>query len=575
MRRTFRFRLRLVSLGLLSFALLLIVRLYFVQIVHGEEYALRAEHQYVNASQQLYDRGAIYFTRKDGTLISAATLATGFIVAIDPGKIKDPEKTFAALSAHLTLSREEFMARAAKIDDPYEEVADHVAEEAGTAIDAEDLPGVMVIRERWRFYPAKEKAAQSIGLIGYDDKNTIAGRYGLERYYDYALVRDGEGVFGNFFAELFANIGSVVVDAREARRGDVVTSIEPIVQQKLDEVLRDVQRTYYSQETGGIIMDPKTGAIIALDTIPSFDPNTYTSADPALFNNHIVERRYEFGSIMKALTMASGIDAGVITPETTYNDTGCITLNTKRICNYDLKARGVVPMQEVLSQSLNLGVSWIAGKLGHDRLRTYFTNLGMDTETGVDLPSEIRGTLANLTDRDVNYATASFGQGIAQTPIEMIRALGALANHGSIVTPHLGTAIHLQSGIDRPLSWGPSQKVFSPESTAAVTDMLVTVVDTALAKGKMKIPEMSVAAKTGTAQMASPLGGYYADRYFHSFFGYFPASNPRFIILLYTREPQGVQYASETLTDTFMDLVHFLTNYYDVPPDRATYEKTS
>lgn len=571
MRHVFRLRIRLIFLFVLAVALLLIVRLYVIQIVQGSEYALKAQHQYVNTSQQLYDRGGIYFTRKDGTLISAATLQNGYIVVISPKNIIDAEKVYAELSAVITLNKEDFFMRAGKKDDPYEEVAKRVSEEAGDAIRAKKLPGVTVIRDRWRMYPAGRDAAHTIGFVAYNDDNTLAGRYGLERYYDAVLARERAPLFSNFFAELFANIGNTLVDAGAAREGDIITSIEPVVEQKLSETLEAVHARYGSQETAGIIMDPNTGEIIALQSLPTFDPNTFGDSDAAYFANHFVERRYEFGSIVKALTVAAGLDAGVITPTSRYTDTGCITVDTKKICNFDGKARGVVPVQEILSQSLNLGVAWIAGQLGHDRMRTYFTHLGMDTETGIDLPSEIPGTLANLTDREVNYATASFGQGIAQTPVAMIRALGALANNGAVVTPHLATAIRLESGIVRPLSWGEPVPVFTPESALATTRMLVTVVDTALLHGGAKTEEMSVAAKTGTAQIASPEGGYYPDRYFHSFFGYFPAYDPRFIILLYTRQPQGVQYASETLTASFVDLVHFLTNYYSISPDRATY----
>ncbi len=575
MRHVFRLRLRYLFICIFVLVILLIVRLYFVQIVHGSDYALQAQHQYINTSQQLYDRGAIYFTRKDGTLISAATLATGFLVSIDPEKLKDPEAAYAAISSHVPLVHDDFMKHAEKTDDPYEEIADHVSEDAGTAIEAENILGVSVSRERWRAYPAGKDAAQTIGFVAYNDDNTIAGRYGLERYYESTLGRDGNSLFGNFFAELFADIGNTLVDARAAREGDVVTSIEPVVEQKLGETLSAIQAKYSSLETGGIIMNPKTGEIIALQIVPSFDPNNFGTSDAAYFGNHMVERRYEFGSIVKSLTMAAGIDTGAITPQSTYVDTGCITVNTKKICNHDLLKNGYTTMQDVLSKSLNLGASYIAGRLGHERMRTYFESLGMDTETGIDLPSEIPGTLANLTSpgEDVNYDTASFGQGIALTPVGMIRALGALANNGSIVTPHLATAIRLQSGITRPLSWGAPEPVLKPASVVAVTTMLVTAVDTALLNGAAKTLEMSVAAKTGTAQIASPEGGYYPDRYFHSFFGYFPAYDPKFIILLYTRQPQGVQYASETLTPSFVDLVHFLTNYYSIPPDRASYEK--
>jgi cell division protein FtsI (penicillin-binding protein 3) len=571
MRRALRIKIRIVAGGILAIAFFLIIRLYFVQVVHGADYSLRAEHQYISSSQQLYKRGSIFFTRKDGTLISAATLTTGFLIAIDPETLKDPEATYTAIAAHIpTINHDAFMVSAAKKNDPYEVIVHQVPDEVGRAISALHITGVEVERERWRSYPAGVDAAQSIGIIGYDTNNQIAGRFGLERRYDDTLVQNGQGLFGNFFAELFANLNSVVVDAKSAREGDIVTSIEPVAQQKLDEILKATNDQYRSQETGGIIMNPSTGSIIAMDTYPSFDPNTFRTENSAYFGNHLVERRYEFGSIFKALTMTSGIDAGVVTPETTYNDTGCIEVNKKRICNYDLKARGVIPMQQILSQSLNVGASFVATQLGHDRFRQYFTNLGLGTETGIDLPSEIPGDIHNLkSPRDVEYDTASFGQGIATTPVETIRALGALANNGDIVTPHLVTSIRLPSGITKQLSWGEPQVVFKPSSVAAVTKMLIQVVDVKLANGKAKIPEMTVAAKTGTAQIGQSNGKYDPNLYFHSFFGYFPATNPKFIVLLYTREPQGVQYASETLTQPFLTLTHFLINYYDIPPDRA------
>lgn len=572
MRRAYRFRLRIISLGVIAIALLLTSRLYFVQVVEGEEFALRAERQYVSSSQELFDRGSIFFTRKDGTLISAATLTNGFLLAIDPAGITNPEKTYEQLLAFVPeLDRNEFMEAAAKQDDPYEILARRLSDDTGRAIDAKNIPGVIVERERWRSYPSGH-AAQTVGIIAYDNDNTIAGRFGLERYYNDVLAHDGDGVFGNFFAELFASLDSVVVDARSAREGDVITSVEPVAQQKLEQILKETNAEYGSRETGGIIMDPKTGEIIALGTYPSFDPNNFQDENSEHFGNPLVEKRYEFGSIIKALTVAAGLDAGVITPATTYHDTGCMTLNTRRFCNFDLKARGVVPMQEILSQSLNLGTTFVSMRLGHDRFRSYFEKLGLDEETGIDLPSEIHGDIRNLeSPRDIEYANASFGQGIAMTPVETIRALGALANDGQIVTPHLATAVRLESGVTRKLSWGEPKRVFSPDAVRDVTDMLVTVVDTKLGGGTAKIPSMSVAAKTGTAQIAAPGGGYYEDLYLHSFFGYFPASDPKFIILLYTREPHGVRYASETLTGPFMDLTHFLINYYELPPDRAEY----
>lgn len=573
MRRAVRGRLRFLSIVLAAVALLLITRLYFVQIVHGRDFSLRADRQYVSSSQELYDRGSIYFTRKDGTLLSAASLGTGFTLSMSPAKLVNPEDTYAKLVAITPIERDAFFASAARTDDPYEVIAKRVPEEAGRAIDALDLAGVNVTRERWRIYPASTKAAQSIGFVAFDNDNTLAGRIGLEKYYNDVLDRNAVGLFGNFFAELFANLDNVVVDARSARQGDIVTTIDPIVQEKLDQVLAQINSQYGSVETGGIIMDPKTGEIIALDTAPSFDANDFAHSDPAYFGNPLVEHQYEFGSIMKPITMAAGLDAGVITPTSTYNDTGCATVNTQTFCNYDLKPRGpVTPMQEILSQSLNIGAAHIATKLGHERFRSYFMKLGFGTETGVDLPGEVSGDIRNIktSPRDIEYNTASFGQGLAETPVQMIKALGALANHGSVVTPHLARAIRLENGVTKTLSWDKPTQVFSPQSVEDTSRMLVKVVDTKLANGTLTIPEMTVAAKTGTAQIAGPGGKYAQGKYFHSFFGYFPAYEPRYIILLYTKQPQGVQYASETLTHPFMELTHFLINYYVIPPDRAT-----
>lgn len=570
MRRQLKSRLR-VLVGLLALVVLaVIIRLYFVQIVYGRDYALAGEHQYLSQSKALYDRGSIFFTTKDGTLVSAATLATGFLIAIDPETLMDPVRAYHAVAAVASTTEEDFMRRAAKTNDPYEEITDHVSEAAGAALAAQKIPGVLVLRDRWRTYPAGAEASQAVGFVAYNNDDTLSGRYGLERYYDATLARDAGALYKNFFAELFANVGDLVVDARHAREGDLVTTIEPEVEARLTEDLAKVNAKYRSTTTGGVIMDPATGEIIAFGTDPAFDPNKFQSENSSRFGNPLVERVYEFGSIMKSLTMASGLDAGAITASTTYTDTGCIKVDTATICNWDLKARGVIPMQEILSQSLNVGASWIATQLGPERFRSYFTALQFGEPTGVDLPAETHGLVRNLNSpRQLEYDTASFGQGIAVTPLEMIRALGTLANGGQMVRPHVVSAIRLASGVIKPLDWSGTIRVFKPETARAVSEMLTTVAGTALAGGADRMPAMSFAVKTGTAQLTKEGGGYYKDRFFHSFFGYFPSYDPRFIILLYTNDPQGVQYASQTLTSTYLDLMHFLINYYHIPPDRA------
>ncbi len=578
MRAQFRSRIRLILLLVVCAALLILVRLYFVQIVNGDDYAQKADRQFASGGSGLFDRGSIYLTRKDGTLISAATLSSGFLVAINPQTLADPEAAYAAISAvassSVFLSHDAFLAAAGKKSQAYIEVAHHLSNEEGQALAAQDVPGVQVLRERWRYYPGGTLAARSIGIVSYGSGDTLAGRTGLETAYDGTLSRSGDALYKNFFAELFSNVGNLLVNARDAREGDVITSIEPEVQARLEHDLKKVTDRYSSEESGGIIMDPATGAIIALAVYPTYDGNDLQNVDPDLLGNPLVEHVHEFGSIMKPLTMTSGLDAGVITPETTYNDTGCITVSTRQICNWDHKARGVIPMQQIILQSLNVGASWIAEKLGQDEFRQYFTKL-FGQKTGVDLPNEGRALLGNLsTTQQVNFDNMSFGQGIAVTPVQMIRALGSLANGGVMVEPHLVSAIRLNSGITRTLDWGATVPVFSAEAARETATMMTALVDQKLENGKAIIPTMSVAAKTGTAQLPTPSGGYYSDRFFHSFAGFFPSYNPRFIILLYTNDPKHVEYASETLDATFLDLVHFLIDYYQVPPDRGVANPT-
>lgn len=571
MRAQFKFRIRVI-LGLVVFiALLVLVRLYFVQIVDGQDYALKADRQFTSGSSGLFDRGSIYFTRKDGTLISAATLSTGFLVAINPQTITNPEAAFSAISAvaSTTIGHDAFVAAAAKKTQVYIEVAHHLSDAGGKALAAQNIPGVEVLRERWRYYPGGTLAAQSIGIVSYGTGDTLTGQTGLEAQYDGTLARSGDTLYKNFFAQIFSNVGNLLVNARNATQGDVVTTIEPEVETRLINDLQKVTQQYSSQTSGGIIMDPKTGEIIALGTYPTYDPNDLSSVSPSLLANPLVEHVYEFGSIMKPITMASGLSAGVIQPDTTYNDTGCIHVNGARICNWDLKARGVIPMIEIIKQSLNVGASWIADKLGQEQFRSYFTKI-FGQKTGVDLPSESSALIRNLSEpQQVYYDTASFGEGIAVTPMQMIRALGAIANGGSMVEPHLTKEVQLDSGLSRTPDWSKQVSVFTPAAARETATMMDALFDEKLDSGHAMIPTMSVAAKTGTAQLPTPTGTYYTNRFFHSEVAFFPSYNPRFIILLYTSDPKNVEYASETLTPSLLDLVHFLIDYYAVPPDRG------
>lgn len=562
-------RIRFIFFCFLIFACILALRLYYIQIIHHQEYVDKADRQYVSAVSNIFDRGNIFFSDKNGSFLGAAALSTGYTIAINPQKIIDPEPVYQSLSALLPLDLDYFYSRVNQKNTVYQKIADQVSEETMKKVEVLNVPGLQIIKTRWRYYPGDKAAAQTLGFVGYLGDNLV-GRYGLEKYYEDVLTRGNNQAYVNFFAEIFSNIKQVI-SANNNREGEIITSIEPTVQGFLEKQLDGISEKYDSKLAGGIIIDPKTGEIFAMALSPTFNLNKFSEIkDISVFNNPLVEGLYEMGSIIKPLTMAAGLDSGAVNADTTYVDTGSLTLDGATIFNHDKKTHGKVNMQEVLNQSLNLGVSFVVRKMGKDKFADYMRNYGLDEETGIDLPGENHGRLDNLkSPRDIEYATASFGQGISLTPIETVRALSSLANGGKLITPHLVKRINYRSGLFNNISYvDEAKQVLKKETSEEISRMLTVVVDKALAGGKVSLPNYSVAAKTGTAQIAKPGGGYYDDRWLHSFFGYFPSYDPRFLVFLYTVEPKNVSFASQTLTTPFIDIVKFLINYYNIAPDR-------
>ncbi len=348
-------RIRLVFFGFVFFALILCVRLYYIQIIHGQEYVDKADRQYVSPASRIFDRGDIFFQNKDGSLLGAAALSTGYNISINPQKLTDLESAYTGLSAVFPLDLDNFYMRANQKNTVYQKIAEHLTAEQIKKVEVLAIPGLSINKERWRTYPGDSTAARTIGFVGYDG-DALVGRYGLEKYYEDVLSRKNDQAYVNFFAEIFSNIKQSVNSSYKSE-GEIVTSIEPTVEDFLEGKVKAVQDLYSSEITGGIIIDPMTGEVYAMAVSPTFDLNNFgQEKDISVFNNPLVEGLYEMGSIIKPLTMAAGIDTGAVNAETVYNDTGSITLDTYTISNYDKKARGEVNMQDVLNQSLNLGV---------------------------------------------------------------------------------------------------------------------------------------------------------------------------------------------------------------------------
>lgn len=564
-------RAHLVILVWFLVALVVVGRAAYIQTVKHSYYQDLAMRQYVSSAPLNFDRGTIFFSDLGKEPVPAAQLKTTYRIAIDPSVIDNPEEMYSKLSAYITLDREDFIARASKKNDPYEEVAKDISADVIGQIRLEKLAGVSFVKDNKRAYPQEDLGAKILGFVG-NDGVAVKGQYGIERYYNDVLARADSGQSINFFAELFADVQNEGISNLDKKEGDVVLTIDAEAERALHSALVETKKEWNSDTIGGIIMDPETGAIIAMDNLPSYDPNNFSDVkDPSQFINQDVSGVYEMGSIIKPLTMAAAIDSGAVNEATTtYNDAGCVELNTYKVCNFDKGARGPnTPMQTILDKSLNVGIVFLVQQLGAKRFQEYFKNYGLGDETGIDLPGEASGLTKNLDSNVfVDSATAGFGQGIAVTPIQTIRALATLGNGGKLVNPHVVDSIIYQDGTVKKMDQDPPEQIISADTSERISRMLVHVVDTALANGTRKMDHYSIAAKTGTAQMPKPGGGYYTDRYLHSFFGYFPAYDPKYIIFLYHTNPKGAEYASATLTDPFFKLVKFLISYYEVPPDR-------
>lgn len=272
------------------------------------------------------------------------------------------------------------------------------------------------------------------------------------------------------------------------------------------------------------------------------------------FLNPIIQYVYEPGSVFKPLTMAAGIDSGAFTPETTFIDKGSVTLNGKTILNWDKKANGKITMTEVIEGSVNTGAVFAEQKVGHKTFTAYVKKFGLGENTGIDLPDEVSGSINNLERkeaRDIDFATASFGQGVSVTPIQMISAFSALANGGVLMRPF----------ITEETSPTIVRRVVSGETATKVTGMMESAVE----KAKIAaIQNFRIAGKTGTAFI--PERGKYSDELIQTFVGFFPVSDPKATILIKLDKPNA-PLAGMTVVPAFRELAAFVINHYNIPPD--------
>lgn len=535
-------------------------RLFYWQILYGTKLRIEAAAQHVTRLTIPAERGSILAS--DG--FPLAMNRPAYLVYAEPKGIRDTG-VFARDTAPV-LGMEE-ASISAMIADPtrvWVPLKHKLESEEAEKLMAKNIPGLGFAKEPKRYYPEASMAAHILGFVGLDQNGDDKGYFGLEGYYD----RELKGKSGTLTMEKDVTGAPILVG--EATRIDpqdgrslvlwMDRTVQSIVEQKLEWGIGK----YGAKEGSIIVMDPKTGGILASAAWPSYHPGKYLEFDKELYKNPLVASTYEPGSTFKALIMTLGLDEGVIKPTTTMEETGPVIVSGYAIRTWNDKYMGTATMTDVLIHSSNVGMVFIQKKLGKDTLVRSIRRFGFGVPTRVDLEDESSPMLrADNEWTEIDLATASFGQGIAVTPLQMVRSVSAIANGGHLMEPHVVKEIREPSGKVVPIPPKRVREVFKPASAKLATEMMVAAVDQGEAKWA-KPKGYRIAGKTGTAQI--PVEGHYdAKKTIASFIGFAPADDPKFVMLVTLREPSSSQWGSETAAPLFFAIAKELLLYYGIP----------
>ncbi len=544
-------------------AAILSARLFYVQIIQHRAYAALAETQQTSQTTLLPKRGEIYAhdkTTSDGVTPLAINRDMYHVFA-EPSRFKgNIDDTARQIAPLLNLSEDTVKERLSKKDDIYELLGHNISEQAVDALkkirDEQKIKGMYWKPEQSRFYPEGNIASSITGFMGFANEKRV-GQYGMEGFFNERLT--GQVVERD----------SLSTALQDPKDGDtLILTIDKNIQYNACTALQEAADKHHAKKGSIIVMDPKTGAILALCNVPNYDPNKYNEVeDIAVFENDVVTDQYEPGSIFKTVTMSAGVDAKKVTPYTTYQDNGEVKIGKYSIRNSDRKAHGTTDMRTVLEKSLNVGTTFIEQQLGHDLWEQYVTAFGFGKKTGIELSAENVGDITAVhKKKDIYGATTSYGQGLTVTPIQMIQAVGAIANDGKMMKPHLiDKVVHSNGHVDviEPEMVG---QPISKEAANTVAAMMVGVIDKSATRTAY-VDGYYMSGKTGTAQIPNKNGGYDENRHKSSFVGFGPLRDPQFVILVKLDEPQ-TQWAEGAVSPVFGKVAKYLVNYLEIPPDR-------
>lgn len=545
---------------LILFAFVIAWRLFCLQIKQGDYYEALALGQQVSFEESGGKRGDIFLSQ---TGLALAAEQERYLIYIFQQKVSaiELEKEMEILSDVLNQDKEFLLAEVRKS----EVVRKKITKSQAEAIEKAGLKAVFVDVFLTRFYPQENLASHLLGFVNQEGQ----GQYGIEGYYNEVL--QGKKSIQTEERSSFAYLSWLSNKSNEvvSQSGDsLFLTIDENIQYLAEKLLTQAAEKWQIEAGQIIAQDPLSGKILALASWPNFNPNQYGEEQSLeVFLNPATQNLFEPGSVFKPITMAGALEEELITPQTEYEDKGFVEAGGPPIYNFEKRVWGKQTMTDVLEESINTGAVFVQRELGKDLFLQYLDKFGFFEKTEIDLQGEtfsVNDALKRGYERDL--ATASFGQGIEITALQLVRAFSAIANGGKLFRPYVVEEITEPNGRTMSIKPHLQREVISEKTAAKLTSMLIHVIEQGSGRGA-KIPGYYIAGKTGTAQVVSEQGGYSENKTVQSFIGYFPALKPQILILIKLDNPQGIKTAEYSAGPLFRELAKYIIDLKEIPPD--------
>lgn len=552
-------------LGTLLFFVLAFVgitcKLFYWQVVKAQTLSELGQEQYGKVIDIVPQRGEIQTSDN----FPLATNRLSFLLFANPKEVKNKEETTNILAPLLQEDTASISALLG-LDRYWISLASNLTTQTKNTIDTLKLPGIGFEDSFTRFYPEASMAAQLLGFVGKDEIGNPKGYFGLEGYYDGQL----RGRVGHAI-QIHDALGRPVLsklaeDSGEQDGRTLVLHIDRVIQFLVERKLKDGIEKYGADSGTVAVMDPKTGAILAMSSFPNFDPRDYTKFDLSDYKNPFITDTYEPGSTFKPLIMSAALDAQLVKPDSTCPVcSGPVQVADYEIHTWNDQYFPNISMMDIIRHSDNTGMVYVSQVLGRDRMLSYLEKFGIGSGTGIDLQGE---TVPFFPEKSswstIDLATASFGQGISVTPIQLLDGFSAIANEGKRMEPHVVKNILTSDGQTIAIAPKVLSQPISPEIAKVMTEILVYTVNKGEAQWA-RLPGYRIAGKTGTASI--PVAGHYdPTQTIASFIGFAPADDPKFSMLVILNKPKSSIYGAETAAPVFFDIAKDILTYYGITP---------